>query len=173
MPSSYVSWTPYRNTTAYILEGLVCHLDPAMIGVDTKTVWGLICPYSAEQLAEDGLAKADVAAWVAENSHVPRERWARGKYQDRYLEAIDPGPARRDQLPLIADPENLELVVVGGPGTVHATVGTAYGEPITKRIELPDAWPALVEHLDSGNAAYRRGERARVTATGGDRYVVG
>lgn len=145
-PSCYISWTPYRNEPEYILEGMIDHMDPYMTGSGGhKTVWQLLCPYSAEQLGNAGLSKQNVKEFVRDNSYVDASKYARGKYQDREVERNDPRDIPSRQLPQISDTESLKVLTVGGAGTVNATVGPSIGGPVTKRIELPENWDDLVE----------------------------
>lgn len=146
-PSIYLTWTPYRNTAEYILEGMVDHMSPYMAaGPGGKTVWHVLCPYSAEQLAEAGLSKDDIKEYICNNSAVPPRLYSRGKYQDREIERADPRdgtPSR--QLSKISDPDGLRLLTLGGPGTVNAIIGPSIGGPVTKPIEFPENWDALVD----------------------------
>lgn len=146
-PSCYITWTPYRNSPEYILEGMVYHMDPYMTGSEDggKTIWFVICPYSAEQLDNANLSKQDIKEYICENSHVPIRKYGRGKYQDREVERDDPGDIPSLQLPQISDPDSLNIVVIGGAGTVNATIGPSIGGPVTKKIETPDGWDELTE----------------------------
>ena len=144
-PSSFVTWTPYRNDPEHILEGMIYHMDPYVTGRDYKTVWHMICPYSAEQLGNAGLSKHDVKKYVSENSWMPATKYARGKYQDRELERSNQGEIPNLQHRQIADLESLKLVTLGGPGTVNAVIGPSIGGPVTKEIEFPENWEQLVE----------------------------
>ncbi len=146
-PSCYITWTPYRNNPEYILEGMVYHMDPYMTGSEGsgKTIWQVVCPYSAEQLGEAGLTREDVKEYICENSYVPARKYSRGKYQDRDLERDDPGEIPSLQLPQVSDPDAIKLLVLGGPGTVNATIGPSIGSPVTKGIETPSNWEALIE----------------------------
>ena len=146
-PSIYLTWTPYRNTAEYILEGMVDHLSPYMAaGAGGKTVWQILCPYSAEQLDQAGFSKQDVKQYVCDNSYVPARLYSRGKYQDREIARADPlenAPSR--QLQQISNPDALKLLTIGGPGTVNAIIGPSIGGPVTKTISFPEDWEALVE----------------------------
>ena len=155
-PSCFITWTPYRNEATYILEGMIDHMDPYMTAAGKHTVWHLICPYSAERLGNAGLSKADIQNYVRENSYVPRSKYARGKYQDRYVDRIDGGDIPSRQLSQAPDPENLKILSLGGAGTVNVIIGPSIGGPVTKRIEFPDNWDELTERY--------RTERKWVTA---------
>ena len=145
-PSSFVTWTPYRNEPEYILEGMIYHMDPYMTGSgEHKTVWHLICPYSAEQLQQANLSKSDIKEYVCNNSYMNRQKYARGKYQDRELERDDKGEIPSLQMAQISDPDSLKIATVGGPGTVNGIIGPSIGGPVTKLIEYPDNWDELVE----------------------------
>ncbi len=146
-PSCYITWTPYRNDPEFILEGMVYHMDPYMTGSEQggKTIWQVVCPYSAEQLGEAGLSRQDVKEYICNNSYVPVRKYGRGKYQDRELERDDPSDIPSLQLPQISDPDRIKLLVMGGPGTVNATIGPSIGSPVTKPIETPSNWDELVE----------------------------
>lgn len=154
-PSIYVTWTPYRNTAKYVLEGMVDHMTPYMTANGRKTVWQILCPYSAEQLDEAGLSKRDIKQYLSENSHVSARQYSRGKYQDREVEHDDDSSIPSRQLSKVSDPDSVKMLTIGGPGTVNAIIGPSIGGPVTKSISFPNNWDDLLEEYTTETEWYQ------------------
>ncbi|WP_336022790.1 hypothetical protein [Halobellus salinisoli] len=149
-PNSFIGWTPHRNDAQHVLEGMVYHMEPGMTGAEiadrNQTVVHALAPYNAEELSDAGLSKQEVKEYLCENSYLPRNKYARGKWGDNQIEQVDDGKVPSLQLPQIADPENVKVLTIGGVGgRFNVTIGKTLGGPVTKKIEYPENYDELVE----------------------------
>ncbi|MFC6723738.1 hypothetical protein ACFQE1_04955, partial [Halobium palmae] len=155
-PQSYLCWTPYKNDAQHVLEGMIYHMTPYMVGGSLRstggqeqervqTVFTALNPYNAEELEEAGLSKQEVKEYIVENSHISRHKYSRGGVSEPLFNAVDDGKAPRLQLPQISDPEHIKIITVGGGGRFNVTIGKSIGGPVTKPIDLPDNWDELIE----------------------------
>ena len=154
-PQSFVCWSPYRNDAQHVLEGMVYHMNPYVIGGPltsnagqeqerVHTVFTALNPYNAEELDAAGMTKQEVKEYICENSHVPRYKYSRGGVTEPMFNTVDSGKAPRVQLPQVSDPEYIKILTIGGGGRFNATIGKSIGGPVTKKIQVPDEWDQLL-----------------------------
>jgi len=150
-PNSFIGWTPYRNDAEHVVEGMVYHMSPNMFGkghevdgLHRGTIIHALNPYNAEELDEEGLTKREVKELLCESARVPKYKYARGGLGKDALETY-PGNSLTPTLKQVYDPEHVKVLVIGGGGRVNAVIGRSIGGPVTKRIEFPDDWDALLD----------------------------
>ncbi|MFC6724319.1 hypothetical protein ACFQE1_08030 [Halobium palmae] len=149
-PNSFVQYFPHENTADEILKGMVRNTPPSMVGGEQQggdidqTIFHLVNRYNAEELAGIDATKRDVKEYICENSYLRTEDYQKGSLWDGVLRRHE-GKGSPLQVAQVDDPEYVKVVTVGGPGRVNAIVGPSIGGPVTKRIEFPNDWDALVE----------------------------
>ena len=78
-------------------------------------------PEHAATMAADGFDKAAVRAWLSQHARVPLERYTEATMLERFGQIPD-GP-----VPMVATPEDLAIIVLGGPGKHSSWVPTFGG----------------------------------------------
>ncbi len=87
-------------------------------------------PEHAATIARDGLAKREVAEWLCQRARIPLERYTHDTMMERFHRIPD-GP-----VPMVATPDDLLVIVLGGPGKHSSWVPTFGGSthPVTREI---------------------------------------
>lgn len=78
-------------------------------------------PEHAATMAADGFTKADIRDWLHRHARVPLERYTEATMLERFGQIPD-GP-----IPMVATPEDLAVIVLGGPGKHSSWVPTFGG----------------------------------------------
>lgn len=78
-------------------------------------------PEHAATIAGDGFGKADIREWLNQRARIPLERYTRDTLLERFGRIPD-GP-----VPLVNAPEDLAIIVLGGPGKHSSWVPTFGG----------------------------------------------
>ena len=78
-------------------------------------------PEHAATMAADGFTKADIRDWLHHHARVPLERYTGATMLERFGQIPD-GP-----VPMVATPEDLAIIVLGGPGKHSSWVPTFGG----------------------------------------------
>ncbi len=78
-------------------------------------------PEHALTIAKDGLSKRDVKEWLQERALIPLERYTHETMMERFRR-IPEGP-----VPMVSTPEDLAIIVLGGPGKHSSWVPTFGG----------------------------------------------
>jgi hypothetical protein len=147
---SFLQFPPRSATADGVLEAMRYNLVSDMIGVESashrKTVYYLLSPYNADELAAADLSKGEIKQFLANNSALAADKYQVGAVvpEDTIGSPAAPGKVKRLQLPQIESPDRVKLIVVGGPGRFNA-VGHSIGGPVTKRISLPGNFDELCE----------------------------
>ncbi len=108
----------------------------AIMGSNNYMVGGapimILCPEHAEKLAADGLSKDDVKRYFFENTKLPAKDFPSEWYRDN----IEPLLGDPNFIPLAQKPENIMIVVAGGPGHHSTCIPTSgVGQMVTRKIE--------------------------------------
>ena len=87
-------------------------------------------PEHAATMAADGFTKADIRDWLNRHARIPLERYTEATMLERFGQIPD-GP-----VPMVANPEDLAIIVLGGPGKHSSWVPTFGGatRSVTKEI---------------------------------------
>jgi hypothetical protein len=112
--------TPRSDVDAMltILADSLAYLGNPNVVMGRGTVGVLVTPGHATAMARAGLSKADVAAQIWARSSIPIERFPASAHPDPPYEFI----ARDRRVYPVAGPEQIYVIVVGGPEPTHATV---------------------------------------------------
>ncbi len=141
-PNGFLNWIPRENTAEGVLNGMIRNTPSSMrafVGPDWNgTIIHALNPYNAEELEKADFSKAEIKEYLVENSY-SNDQFGVGMYDEEGQKV----PPR--QVPQYQAAEAVKLVTVGGPGRWSAIIGTSAAGPITKEIDLPDEWEALVE----------------------------
>lgn len=88
-------------------------------------------PEHASTMAADGFTKADICHWLHQYARIPLERYTEATMLERFGRIPD-GP-----VPMVATPQELAIIVLGGPGKHSSWVPTFGGatRSVTKVIE--------------------------------------
>ena len=78
-------------------------------------------PEHAATMAADGFTKADIRDWLHRRARIPLERYTEATMLERFG-LIPDGP-----VPMVATPEDLAIIVLGGPGKHSSWVPTFGG----------------------------------------------
>ena len=78
-------------------------------------------PEHAATMAADGFTKADIRDWLHFHARIPLERYTEATMLERFGQIPD-GP-----VPMVATPEDLAIIVLGGPGKHSSWVPTFGG----------------------------------------------
>ena len=78
-------------------------------------------PEHASTIAGDGFTKKDIVEWLAHHALVPLERYTEDTLMERFRQIPD-GP-----VPMVPTPEDLAIMVLGGPGKHSSWVPTFGG----------------------------------------------
>jgi len=128
--------TPRSDVSAMltILGDSLAYLGNPNIVMGKGTVAVLVSPGHAQAMARSGLSKADVAAEIWARSSIPIERFPASAHPDPPYEFI----VHDGRVYPIAGPEQVYVIVVGGPEPTHATVVPSHPScrPVTERIRM-------------------------------------
>lgn len=100
-------------------------------------------PEHAAQVARDGYTKADVKRFLFEKVRLPLQDWSPDWQQDEErLERVEEATGQRDWLRLTETADDLDVVVIGGPGK-HSCWMPTFGGTSTamRRVERADGTP--------------------------------
>jgi hypothetical protein len=88
-------------------------------------------PEHAATIARDGFSKRDIREWLGQHALVPLERYTRDTLMERFGQVPD-GP-----VPMVRNPEDLAIIVLGGPGKHSSWVPTFGGttRSVTREID--------------------------------------
>ena len=78
-------------------------------------------PEHAATIARDGLSKWDVAEWLHRRARIPLERYTRDTMLERF------GHIPEEPVPMVNTPEDLAIIVLGGPGKHSSWIPTFGG----------------------------------------------
>ena len=78
-------------------------------------------PEHAATIARDGLSKRDVAEWLQQRARIPLERYTRDTMLERF------GHIPEEPVPMVNTPEDLAIIVLGGPGKHSSWIPTFGG----------------------------------------------
>jgi hypothetical protein len=126
--------TPRSDVSAMLtlLGDALAYLGNPNIVMGKGTVAVLITPGHAQAMARAGLSKADAAAEIWARSSIPIERFPAAAHPDPPYEFI----VHDGRVYPVAGPEQVYVIVVGGPEPTHATVMPSHPScrPVTERI---------------------------------------
>ena len=141
-PNSWVQWFPGENNAEHVARGMIRNTPESMrarSGEDLNaTITHFINPYNAEELEKAELSKREIKEYLVRNSHYTTDEYSQ-TFRD------DDGKIPQRQVRQYRDPEPIKIATIGGPGRVNAIIGMSLGGPVTKRIEFPDNWGALLD----------------------------
>jgi hypothetical protein len=100
----------------------------AYTGGETLLVLG---PEHAGTIARDGFGKRDIGEWLGRKATIPLERYTEETLIERFGRVPD-GP-----VPMVGSPEDLTIIVVGGPGKHSSWVPTFGGTTRSVTREIP------------------------------------
>ena len=111
-------------------------------------------PEHAAAIARQGFSKQDVKQWLFENARVPMRLISPGNL-DRFIKIYPKrfsGLGSKDRVPMVDSPEELMVVVAGGPGRQSAIIPT-FGatKAVTVPIADPEGKPILVNSDGEGH----------------------
>jgi hypothetical protein len=95
-------------------------------------------PEHAHQIAVSGYSKADVKQFLWEHGRFPLDRLSAEWTADGKLaERVESLTGRRDWVPITSKPENLQVIVAGGPGKHSCWMPTFGGDtkPVMRRLD--------------------------------------
>jgi len=114
----------------------------------------VIAPYVAKLLADEGRSKADVKAYLHDNSHMPAaefentwipSRLASQTKAPRWVKAA----LANGSVPAVEKPEDITVIVAGGDIPIpQCAYMPTWGFPscrIAKKVDLPQGWSASME----------------------------
>ncbi|MGH3123440.1 MAG: UGSC family (seleno)protein, partial [Streptosporangiaceae bacterium] len=131
--------TPRSDVSAMltVLGDSLAYLGNPNVVMGKGTVAVLMTPGHARAMAGSGLSKADVAAEIWARSWIPIGRFPASAHPDPPYEFI----VRDGRVYPVAGPEQVYVIVAGGPEPTHATVVPSHPScrPVTERI--PGARP--------------------------------
>jgi hypothetical protein len=126
--------TPRSDVSAMltILGDSLAYLGNPNVVMGKGTVAVLLTPGHARAMARAGLSKADVAAEIWARSSIPIGRFPASAHPDPPYEFI----VHDSRVYPVAGPEQVFVIVVGGPEPTHATVVPSHPScrPVTERI---------------------------------------
>lgn len=100
----------------------------------------VLVPDHARIIAADGWSKADLKRYVHEHA-----RWPRARLHGRGIEPVrPPGVDDLDPVPVTRSPDDVEVVVAGGPGGQSAVIRpwAMHSEGVVRPVRGPDGEPA-------------------------------
>jgi hypothetical protein len=95
-------------------------------------------PEHAHQVATSGYSKADVKQFLWERGRFPIDRLSNEWTQDgRYAERVEHLTGQRLEAPITRSPQDLQVIVCGGPGKHSCWMPTFGGDtrPVSRRLE--------------------------------------
>ena len=115
-----------RETGEGVLETLVDSMTAGGISGYSYQARGaspgvVLGPEHAATIANDGFSKADTVEWLRQRALIPLERYTNDTLLERYRE-IPGGP-----IPMVRDPEDLLVIVLGSPGKHSSWIPTFGG----------------------------------------------
>jgi hypothetical protein len=126
--------TPRSDVSAMltVLGDSLAYLGNPNVVMGKGTVAVLVSPGHARAMAAAGLSKADVAAEIWARSSIPIGRFPASAHPDPPYEFI----VHDGRVYPVAGPEQVFVIVVGGPEPTHATVVPSHPScrPVTERI---------------------------------------
>lgn len=131
-----------HQNTAHTADGLLRHLAWALAyPLSNNSLYSVgepilaLCPEHASLLAGEGLTKADIKRRLFEHGRTPLSwypdeaiAWRRGQLEDRGH------PADLDVVPVAQHWEDIQVMVVGGPGK-HSSIIFTFG--LTRSVTEP------------------------------------
>jgi hypothetical protein len=127
--------TPRSDVDAMltILGDSLAYLGNPNVVMGKGTVAVLVTPGHAQAMARSGRSKADVAAEIWARSSIPIGRFPASALPDPPYEFI----VHDDRVYPVAGPEQVYVIVAGGPEPTHATVVPSHPScrPVTERIQ--------------------------------------
>jgi len=156
-PNGYSQIWQYGSDDRGILDTFVCNLQP----VKGSLVCLMLTPSHARTLARKGWTKPMIRKFIHEFARVPAYRHPVFHQGGGYtIKSSDPVPLNpMDPVAVIPGPERIKVLVAGGPGAfLGIACGSSMGEAgfVTKKIELPAAWNALVAKYRTLVPAYEK-----------------
>ena len=86
-----------------------------------------MAPEHARTVAAEGFGRAEIQQYVFEHARFPRDRLG-----EEFLEAMKPlGETLPDLLPIMQTPDQLDIIVTGGPGKHCVMMHGFSGKPVT------------------------------------------
>lgn len=87
-------------------------------------------PEHAGTIARDGFSKRDIREWLVQRATIPLERYTEETMIERF------GQVPQSPVPMVGSPEDLTIIVVGGPGKHSSWVPTFGGttRSVTRQI---------------------------------------
>jgi hypothetical protein len=148
-PNSYIQIWPYGSDDEGILRGIISNITKGGLSV-------ILTPPHAKTLAKDGWSKKDVKKFISDYARAPASRL--GIYwgtSSPFTAEGRPGlhgyrvPMRDyDSVPIIRDPNAIEIIVAGGPGALiglHMGGNFFSGSKNYLKVNLPANWDKLVK----------------------------
>jgi len=161
-PQTFNQMLAYGTDARGILSTVVYNANPC------QTIGGFNCfiiiPSHAKALAKKGWGKQEIKAFISENTTAPFYRLRQYLYGGRGIIGKDSSLSLAlnpmDPIRLIQNPDNVMIIVAGGPGAFMASLHSAGGLPgnsyVTKKIKLPPDWDNLVEKYRDIKPTYIR-----------------
>lgn len=156
-PNCFAQIWQYGSDDKGILDTLIYNLLPGRSGLTCL----LMTPQQAKTLAKKGWTKAMIRKYVYEFGRVPAYRHSisheGGGWTIKKLETLPPNPMA--PVPIVPSPEHIRVLVAGGPGAfmgIAMGAGLVGAQFVTKKIQLPAAWPKLVAKYKSLVPAYEK-----------------
>jgi hypothetical protein len=153
MLSSEVGTQESAYTTLYKYAGMIgVPSNNYFIGFRYENSFAgmaLMARGTAQGLAALGWSKADVKAFLWENSKIPWERALQYGYERNYERYEVP---REEPLPIATEPEGIMIVVAGGEQSGHGywlEVGHSGYVATSAEIELPANWDELLAQAEA------------------------
>ncbi len=78
-------------------------------------------PEHAATIYQDGLSKADVVDWLSKRARVPLDRYTHDTLMERFGRIPD------EPIPIVSSPDDLLIIVLGGPGKHTSWIPTFGG----------------------------------------------
>ena len=115
--------SPERWPLPAIVAGAmaVTGANNAYTGGETLLALLALGPEHAATIAGDGFCKRDIGEWLGDRAVVPLERYTEQTLIERFGQ-VPAGP-----VPMVATPEDLTIIVLGGPGKHSSWVPTFGG----------------------------------------------
>jgi hypothetical protein len=134
-PNSVYMASPFGSDAKGILNGITASARGAV------TI--LIQPQHARTLGEEGWTKKEIAAYVAEYTHMPAYKTS-GYYLPWTPNRARPPFNPEDSVRMIPSPNSVRIVVAGGAGGLMVDLISGAGSWMTKKVTLPANWDKLV-----------------------------
>jgi hypothetical protein len=136
-PNSYLQIWPYGSDDKGILRAVMSNMVPRW-----RQLTLMVPPGHAETLADAGWTKEEIASYLYEYARVPAYRTPEF-WGVPGIQRVRPPLNAEDPAPLLRSPDSFRMVVAGGAGSF---MGMAYGAGtwVTKKVDLPAGWDALV-----------------------------